>query len=209
MSTEFIRAAIFQKYGISIFVGVGIPIPILDEDILIKTCVKNKDIYANIYDYGIQSRNKPLLGSVSYEQLRSGSIEINGKRVVTAPLSSLKKAREIAGILKQQITDGEFFITRPVQSLPIENRGNTLEIRGKKMKKIKVSLYFPASEVTKPITYHLIRDHELQVNILNADISHNKQGKLVVDIIGTEWNIEAGLKFIEDQGIRYRLFTKA
>lgn len=135
MSTEFIRAAIFQKYGISIFVGVGIPIPILDEDILIKTCVKNKDIYANIYDYGIQSRNKPLLGSVSYEQLRSGSIEINGKRVVTAPLSSLKKAREIAGILKQQITDGEFFITRPVQSLPIENRGNTLEIRGEENEK--------------------------------------------------------------------------
>ena len=69
-------------------------------------------------------------------------------------------------------------------------------------------MYYLASEVTKPITYHLINDFDLQVNILNADISLNKVGKLTVDIIGTEWNIEAGLKFIQDQGIKYKIFTK-
>ncbi|HOQ37421.1 MAG TPA: 4Fe-4S binding protein [Acetivibrio sp.] len=77
------------------------------------------------------------------------------------------------------------------------------------MKKIKVALYFPATEVTKPITYHLIKDYDLQINILNADISLNRQGKLVMDMIGTEWNIEAGLKYIEDQGLKYKLFTKS
>ncbi len=77
------------------------------------------------------------------------------------------------------------------------------------MKKIKVSLYYPASEVTKPITYHLIKDFDLQVNILHADISLNKVGKLVIDIIGDDINIEAGLKYIEDQGIKYKLFTKS
>ena len=76
------------------------------------------------------------------------------------------------------------------------------------MKKIKVSLFYPASEVTKPITYHLIKDFDLQINILHADISLNKVGKLVIDIMGTDWNIEAGLKYIEDQGIKYKLFTK-
>jgi ferredoxin len=76
------------------------------------------------------------------------------------------------------------------------------------MKKIKVSLFYPATEVTKPITYHLIRDFDLQINILHADISLNKVGKLVVDITGTESNIEAGLKYVEDQGIQYKLFTK-
>lgn len=76
------------------------------------------------------------------------------------------------------------------------------------MKKIKVSLFYPATEVTKPITYHLIRDFDLQINILHADISLNKVGKLVVDIVGTESNIEAGLKYIEEQGIKYKLFTK-
>jgi ferredoxin len=76
------------------------------------------------------------------------------------------------------------------------------------MKKIKVSLFYPATEVTKPITYHLIRDFDLQINILHADISLNKVGKLVIDIMGTDSNIEAGLKYIEDQGIQYKLFTK-
>jgi len=77
------------------------------------------------------------------------------------------------------------------------------------MKKIKVSLYYSASEVTKPITYHLIKDFDLQINILHADISLNKEGKLVIDIIGDDGNIEAGLKYIEDQGIKYKLFTKS
>ena len=76
------------------------------------------------------------------------------------------------------------------------------------MKKIKVSLFYPATEVTKPITYHLIKDFDLQINILHADISLNKVGKLVIDIIGEDSNIEAGLKYIEDQGIQYKLFTK-
>lgn len=76
------------------------------------------------------------------------------------------------------------------------------------MKKIKVSLYYPASEVSKPITYHLIKDFDLQINILHADISLNKVGKLVIDIIGDDENIEAGLKYIEEQGIKYKLFTK-
>ena len=77
------------------------------------------------------------------------------------------------------------------------------------MKKIKLSLFYPATEVTKPITYHLIKDFDLQLNILHADISLNKVGKLVVDMTGTEWNIEAGLKYIQDQGIKYKIFTKS
>lgn len=77
------------------------------------------------------------------------------------------------------------------------------------MKKIKVQMNFPANEVTKPVTYHLVRDFDLQINILHADISLNKVGKLIVDVEGDEGNIEAGLKFVEEQGIKYKLFTKS
>ncbi len=77
------------------------------------------------------------------------------------------------------------------------------------MKTIKVTLYFPANEVTKPITYHLIKDYDLLVNILHADIGLSKVGKLTADISGEDENIEAGLKFIEEQGVRYKLFTKS
>jgi len=76
------------------------------------------------------------------------------------------------------------------------------------MKKIKVSLIYPAGDVGKPITYHLVRDFNLVINILHADINLNKMGKLILDIEGEEEDIENGLKYVEEQGIKYKLFTK-
>jgi uncharacterized protein (DUF39 family) len=127
MSSKYMRAAIFEKYGVSMFVGVGIPIPILDEDILMKTAVRNRDIQTVIVD---KSRQENLNIRVTYEQLRSGSVEIRGKKVPTAPLSSLKVAREIAAELKAQIKSGEFLLSEPVEKLPMrKTRLNSLEIR--------------------------------------------------------------------------------
>jgi uncharacterized protein (DUF39 family) len=127
MSAEFIKAAIYERYGVSLFVGIGIPIPVLDEDMLIKTAVKDSEIFTAIVD---KSGKTKIDKKVSYEELRSGSIELNGKQVPTAPLSSLKKAREIASLLKQWIAKGEFLLTNPVAPLPSSNTINTLEVRG-------------------------------------------------------------------------------
>lgn len=77
------------------------------------------------------------------------------------------------------------------------------------MKKIKVTMYFSVEDIKKPINYHLIKDYNLQLNILHADISINKVGKLTVDMIGEEKDIDAGLRFVEEQGIKYKLFTKS
>ena len=130
MDTRFIRAAVFEKYGVTLFVGVGIPIPILDEDMAIKTAVRDDRIFTNVIDYSVSDGPRPVLRSVSYAELRSGRIELNGKFVPTAPLSSIKKAREIALALKQKIMSGEFFVSQPVASLPDSNSINKLEIRG-------------------------------------------------------------------------------
>ncbi|MGI6777928.1 MAG: homocysteine biosynthesis protein [Acetivibrionales bacterium] len=129
MDTKYIRAAVFEGYGVSIFIGVGIPIPILDEDMLIRTAVKDSEIFTNVVDYSVSDGPKPVLGRVSYAELKSGSIELNGKMVNTAPLSSIKVAREIAQTLKQKIKKGEFFLSAPVASLPLESKTNSLEIR--------------------------------------------------------------------------------
>lgn len=77
------------------------------------------------------------------------------------------------------------------------------------MKKIKVTMYFNANNIKKPVTYHLIKDYNLHVNILHADIALNKVGKLTADIMGEEADIEAGFKFIEEQGVKYSIFTKS
>lgn len=128
MKPEFLRAALFDRYGVSMYVGVGVPIPILDEAMLRQTAVSNREIHATVFDYSVPKRAKPNFGQVSYEELRSGSITINDKKVPTAPLSSLYQARQIAGILKDWISNGQFYLTEPVQSLPKESCVKPLEI---------------------------------------------------------------------------------
>ncbi|MDP4094856.1 MAG: NIL domain-containing protein [Bacillota bacterium] len=76
------------------------------------------------------------------------------------------------------------------------------------MKTIKILLYYPANEIAKPITYHLIKDYDLEVNILHADISLNKVGKLILDIRGEDDKLEEALNYIESEGVQYKLFNR-
>lgn len=128
MSTRFIRGAYYYKYGISLFVGVGIPIPVLDEEMARCVCIGNEDIFATAVDYSVENRAKPSFGRFSYKELRSGEITVNGKKVHTAPLSSLKRAREIAATLKGWIEKGSFTLTAPVRPLPTDHGFKPLNI---------------------------------------------------------------------------------
>ncbi len=127
MSTRFIRAAYFEKYGVSMFVGIGIPIPLIDEDMASRVLIRNSQIETNIIDYG--SGNFELLGRTDYEKLFSGKITLKGKKIRTAPLSSVKVAREIAELLKKEVAEGRFFLTEPVALFPKTAGLNKLDIR--------------------------------------------------------------------------------
>lgn len=76
------------------------------------------------------------------------------------------------------------------------------------MKTIKLSLYYPLNAITVPLVSTLIKKFDLEVNILHADISLNRTGTLVADVTGEEDNINAGLEFIKEQGIEFKLFNK-
>ncbi len=117
MSPDFIRGATFTKYGTSLYVGVGVPIPILNSDIAKSAGISDKQIKTSVLDYGIPSRDRPTLNSVSYEELKSGTIEVNGIEVKTSPISSFVVAGKIAKILANEIKSGEFLLSEPVQLL--------------------------------------------------------------------------------------------
>ncbi|GAU78608.1 homocysteine biosynthesis protein [Fusibacter sp. 3D3] len=119
MDTRFISPGVFEGYGVSLFLGIGIPIPILDEDMMKAVGITNKEITTNVVDYGREDGNRTVVRSVNYEELRSGAIEIKGKKVKTAPITSLKKSREIAALLKLQIQQGEFYLQKPVEMFPV------------------------------------------------------------------------------------------
>lgn len=117
-SPEFYSAATFTGYGASAFVGIGVPIPVLDEEIAATLALTDADITATVIDYGVARRSRPSLGRVTYAQLRSGEIEIDGKKVQTGPISSIAKARRIAEELKSWITEQRFELVKPLQLLP-------------------------------------------------------------------------------------------
>jgi CBS domain-containing protein len=120
MSSEFLRGASFTGYGTTLYVGLGIPIPILNEGLVKKTAIRDEEIFTNVVDYGVPRRDRPKLAKVSYKELKSGSLTLGDKKVRVSSLSSLKTARKVAATLKDWIAQGEFFLTAPVERLPLE-----------------------------------------------------------------------------------------
>jgi uncharacterized protein (DUF39 family) len=120
MSSEWLRGVSILGYGSSLAVGLGIPIPVLNAEMAAFTGVADEDIYTQIVDYGHDYTNgvNRSYGEVNYAQLKSGEIEIHGKKVQTVPLSSMVKAREIAEILKKKISSGSFTLNPPAELLP-------------------------------------------------------------------------------------------
>lgn len=118
MDAEYVRGATMPKYGPTLYVGAGIPIPILNQEIAQRTAISDEEIACQIVDYGVPRRNRPIVKKTNYHELKTGAIELNGVEVPTSPLSSQKKALEIALKLKDWIDKGEFYLTSPVEKLP-------------------------------------------------------------------------------------------
>jgi uncharacterized protein (DUF39 family) len=120
MSPRWLVGVSMQGYGCSLSVGLGLPIPILNEEIAAYTGISDDEIFTQIADY---SHDYPRgisksYGKVSYTQLKSGTIRFNGQDVPTVPLSSVVRAREIAETLKKWIQKGKFTLGEPQQLLP-------------------------------------------------------------------------------------------
>jgi uncharacterized protein (DUF39 family) len=120
MKPEWAVGTSFQGYGASLTLGIGIPIPILSEEILRSAAAKDSELFAPIVDYSktYPERLPDTLGEVSYAELKSGRIRVNGTEVPTGPLSSYSKAREVAQTLKSWIAEGVFLLTEPVAGIP-------------------------------------------------------------------------------------------
>ena len=117
MKPKFLKAAAFPGYGPSLYVGLGVPIPVLDAEVAAAAGIGDADIKTQVLDYGVASRSRPVLSEVSYADLKSGEITVNGRPVKTTCLSNTPRARLIAGVLKQWIENGIFLLSEPVERL--------------------------------------------------------------------------------------------
>jgi L-aspartate semialdehyde sulfurtransferase len=120
MDPNWVRGCHFKNYGPSLMLGVGVPIPILNEQIAARCAITDDQILAPIVDFSIPRRVRPTFGLIDYAQLKSGKIKIEGRTVRVAPLVSLSRSLEIAHLLKDWIVAGKFTLTAPVAALPID-----------------------------------------------------------------------------------------
>ena len=184
MRPEFIRGATYTKYGPTLYVGVGIPIPMLNEGIAKKVAIRDEGIFTDIIDYGVPRRDRPKLGRVSYKELRSGKIAVGEKSVKVSSLSSLKKAKDIAETLKSWIEDASFYLTAPVETLPTDSVA-------KPMKQTK-EIAFVESLVQEAVTCEEGEEiKSVAQRIINRSVNHiivvDEEGKLKG--IVTSWDI--------------------
>lgn len=125
MNPRFVTGASFTGYGTTLAIGVGVPIPVLSEEIVYFTSRSDSDLVAQVVDYSSDYPNRIArsLGEVSYARLKTGKISLNGQDIRTFPISSYSKGLEIANILKDWIGSGRFTLSNPVASLPTAGSG--------------------------------------------------------------------------------------
>jgi len=190
MDADYIRGATMPKYGPTLYVGAGIPIPILNEDIAARTAISDEQITCKIIDYGVPRRSRPIIKETNYKELKTGNIEIDGVEIPTSPLSSYKRAKMVAEELKEWIEKGDFLLTNPVKPLP--NKGhavNPLEIS-------KPSVLVRDIE-SKPVimAYPGDKINDVAKKLVENNINHlpvvDNEGKLKG--IVTSWDIADGV----------------
>ena len=186
MNSDFVRGATMQKYGPTLYVGAGIPIPILNEEIAKRTAISDEDITCRVYDYGVPRRSRPVIKETNYKELKTGKIEINGIEIKTSPLSSYKKAEEVANELKNWINNGKFFLTEPVNKIPSKGYTvNPLEIKKpsilvKNIESKPVIIAYPTDEISD-VAKKLVENSINHLPVVDAE------GKLMG--IVTSWDI--------------------
>jgi uncharacterized protein (DUF39 family) len=121
MTPRFLVGVSLLGYGCSLSVGLGVPIPLLNEEMAHFCAVSDEELFAPIVDYGTDypTATGRILGQVSYATLKSGKMMLDNHEVTTVPLSSLVRAREIANLLKEWISQGRFLLGEPVELLPV------------------------------------------------------------------------------------------
>jgi L-aspartate semialdehyde sulfurtransferase len=188
MNTEFLRGATFTRYGTTLYIGLGIPIPILNEGLVKKTAIRDEEIFTNVVDYGVPRRDRPKLAKVNYKELKSGSVTVGDRKIRVSSLSSLKTARKVASTLKDWIDRGEFFMSAPVERLPLDSKF-------KPMKQTEATS-FVANVMQAAITCTESEDvSAIAKRIVTKSVNHivvvDEQGKL--SGIVTSWDLTRAL----------------
>jgi len=120
---EFISPLFIKGYGVSLYISIGIPIPVINADMAHAVSVRNKDIITQVHDFA----SRETVGTLTYDQLLKNNIRLFDKKPVSRTMSKIRNAYKITEILKKQIEAGTFELTQPVKPLPIYGKCTPIE----------------------------------------------------------------------------------
>ncbi len=76
------------------------------------------------------------------------------------------------------------------------------------MTKEKIKIYYTKNQLSRPITYELVKKFDVMFNILHADINYGSEGNLITEISGENKNVRDALKYLNEVGIVYKKYNK-
>lgn len=203
MSTDYLRAAYYEKYGVSLFVGVGIPIPLLDEELAHDVSIRNEQITTNILDFGEEERpiGRPTTPNCAAVRSRCGGSAC--ARLRGEPAQGARDRRDAQRLDRPRRIPPHG--TRTTHARPFDGQGaeSRRRITANKEKHMttKVILYFPSDATDKAVTYDLVKRYDLRINILRAEIEAGRSGSLLVELTGEEPMVREGVAYLERNGV--------
>ena len=120
MRSEWLKGVHIRNYGVSLMVGLGIPIPVLDERLVRYAAVRDQDIRIPVVDYSSDypDMTGKVIGETTAADIQHGAISVLGREIPAYSLSNRKKARQVADLLKRWIEEGRFEISMPAALIP-------------------------------------------------------------------------------------------
>ena len=73
----------------------------------------------------------------------------------------------------------------------------------------RIVLHFPRRLVDRPIVYHLIKDYDLEFNILKASVTPEEEGLMVLELKGKQDSYDAGIRYLADAGVRIQSLSQS
>lgn len=72
----------------------------------------------------------------------------------------------------------------------------------------RIVLHFPRRLVDRPIVYRLIKDYDLEFNILKASVTPDEEGLMVIELSGEQDNYDRGIKYLTKAGVRIQSLSQ-
>lgn len=129
MNPRWVRGGYLKSFGPVLYLGIAVPIPVLNIEIAEYLSITDDKIHTTIVDYSIPRRTKPTFGQCTYSELRTSTVVINNKPTLAAPLVSMAWSIEVANALKNNILAKSFYLAEPIKSVNMDVMSKKLDPR--------------------------------------------------------------------------------